>query len=163
MNIRSWLASKKRRWCLGGFIMGSLALCCLNLVWAPQLDARYDVLLGDERHGTTLVWLFTPNAYASCRQPAYALRKVSQIGDDPFRLIVRYTAQDKAQVERLLTRERLHATLLPLDAQEYERLFQRPAEPGLYVFREGHLVQSWAYGSRAEVVDEDALAALLQE
>lgn len=113
-----------------------------------------DALRGETHLEKTLVWVITRDAYASCRQPAYVLRRIKQQYGDAVPLVVLYAEHEKDDVRRILTRERLSAKLLPLNVPAYERFFDHPPEPALHFIEEGRVMKSWSYTSSPILVDE---------
>ena len=102
----------------------------------------------------TLVWVFTRDAYASCRQPAYVLRRIRQHYGDTIPLVVWYEFDDENGVDQILTRERLAADLRPLDFSEYQRFFGESPEPAVHLFDAGRLIESWAYKAKPFSVED---------
>lgn len=110
----------------------------------PSRQAPSD-LQGLSLDGQTLVWVFTRDAYESCRQPAYVLRRVRQRFGESVPLVVWYEDHDRGSVQKVLTRERLSANLRPLNVLEYEQFFGSSPEPAVHLFSDGQLLESWTY------------------
>ena len=137
---------------------------CLSLVFASDSAAPSNrdlptAMRADAHQGKTITWVFTHDAYASCTQPAYVLRRIKQRYGDAVKLVVWYEAHDRNDVQRILTRERLSAELIPLNAQAYEQWFGHPPEPVLHLIEDNRWVTSWAY-TRRQIEVEEVMALL---
>lgn len=102
-------------------------------------------LYPDTSRGKALIWVITRDAYTSCQQPAYALRRVKARHGDDVSLVVWYREHDGAIVDRILTRERLSADTAALDVQAYAQWQQHPPQPALHLVEDRTLVRSWTY------------------
>ncbi len=118
-----------------------------------------DALRAGEHEGPVLAWVITRDAYASCQQPAYVLRRIQQRYGEAVPLVVWYEEHERSDVQRILTRERLAARLLPLNARAYERWLGHPPVPALHLLDNDRLVKSWSY-TRRPVQIEDVMALL---
>jgi hypothetical protein len=139
-------------------VIAAIALGLSLLVASDSADpSNRDVptiMRADAHQGKTLTWVFTHDAYASCTQPAYVLRRIKQRYGDSVKLVVWYEGLDRNDVQSILTRERLSAVLLPLDAQAYEQWFGHSPEPVLHLIEDNRWVTSWSYTRRPIQVEE---------
>lgn len=119
----------------------SLALLASSLAsGCTSRSEQMEQAFGD---GTAVVWTLTEYGYASCGQPASALRRVLGSPPAPVDVFVYYEGLRDDEVRTILTRERLidRVRLVPIRESQYERLFGGPMSDAVLVIRDAHVVE----------------------
>jgi hypothetical protein len=84
-----------------------------------------------------VVWVVRPDDYLTCQTAAGGLRELQRQVGSSVPLTVVYVGPHASWLEEFLHRQRIAATIVPMDEGRFRRAFHRNPGPWLYLLSDG--------------------------